>query len=58
MKRLRNFLAAAAVALALLPAAATAQGDETVAQAFAHALPTVPGKGVQGVVVEYPPGGK
>jgi len=56
MKRIAPYLAAAA--LALLPAAVQAHGDETVARAFAHPLPNLPGKVITAAVVSYPPGGK
>jgi len=56
MKRVA--ILAAAAALALLPAPAHAHGDETVAQAFLHPLPSLPGKVIHAVEVTYPPGGK
>ena len=47
-------LAAAALAITTEPAAT--QG--TVAPAFRHAIPNVPGKSIVAVVVSYPPGAK
>lgn len=57
---LRILLALCAVAAAASPA--TAQSDTakpaTVASAFRHAIPNVPGKSLVGLVVTYAPGGK
>jgi len=47
-------LAAAALAITTEPAAT--QG--TVAPAFRHAIPNIPGKSIVAVVVSYPPGAK
>jgi quercetin dioxygenase-like cupin family protein len=53
--RLIPILIAACFALAT-PAAAHDSG-ETVTPNFAHALPTIPGKSLKAVVVDYAPGG-
>jgi quercetin dioxygenase-like cupin family protein len=56
---MRSILAAVPLALAALvaPAHAGNAPGATITPAFRNAIPTVPGKVLQGVVVSYPPGG-
>lgn len=62
---MKTLIAAAALALLLLPARAEASPDVPIVGAkaakaslvYQHALPGVPGKSIKGVLVEYGPGG-
>ena len=47
----------ASIAIANATPAFAHQGDETVRQNFAQAIPNIPGKSLVAVVVDYPPGG-
>ena len=47
-----------AAAVAFLPAFAVAHDAGKVTKTFEHALPTLPGKSMIAVVVDYAPGGK
>jgi len=54
----RSFLAGVALAaFALEPVFADETQATKVSLVFDHVLPTVPGKSMRGVLVEYPPGG-
>lgn len=54
-----SFAALAAIAVPTAASAADSVAPrETVAPAFTHAIPNVPGKKLTAVVVTYPPGGK
>jgi quercetin dioxygenase-like cupin family protein len=55
----RMMFAAAAVAASLFAASAAEQHDQgsTVALAYDHPIPNVPGKSLKGVLVDYAPGG-
>jgi quercetin dioxygenase-like cupin family protein len=55
MSRLKHVLSAAVVSLSSL-VASTAHADAAVTQLMTKALPDYPGKEVQMIVVEYPPG--
>lgn len=56
---LRTFLLGALLALPTVPAMAAdvARGEARVTTIFDHPLPSVPGKSLRGVLVEYGPGG-
>lgn len=60
MSLIERFTAAAILVIALAPLPTLAHDDAagTVAPAFAHAIPNIPGKSLKAVVVTYPPGGK
>ncbi|MCP1557044.1 UNVERIFIED_ORG: quercetin dioxygenase-like cupin family protein [Methylobacterium sp. SuP10 SLI 274] len=55
----RAFLLGALVAVSVVPAMAAdvARGEARVTTIFDHPLPSVPGKSLRGVLVEYGPGG-
>jgi quercetin dioxygenase-like cupin family protein len=55
----RSFLLGGLLALSAVPALAAdlARGEARVTTIFDHPLPSVPGKSLRGVLVEYGPGG-
>ena len=61
MNATKNLMVLALSSIALFTIAtpaALAEDDAKVRQAFSHALPNVPGHGVNGLLVQYEPGGK
>ena len=61
MKANKNLMVLALSSIALFTIAtpaALAHDDAKVRQAFSHALPNVPGHAVNGLLVQYEPGGK